>query len=68
MGKMSEINIILKDIWKTILFIIIIDLVMCVANLMQTVHIAELEERLTQQEEYMHQVQADIDNLYRLVE
>ena len=27
-----------------------------------------IEERLTKQEHYMHQVQADVDNLYRVVE
>ena len=27
-----------------------------------------IEERLTKQEHYIHQVQADVDNLYRVVE
>jgi peptidoglycan hydrolase CwlO-like protein len=30
--------------------------------------INNIEERLTKQEHYMHQVQADVDNLYRVVE
>lgn len=30
--------------------------------------INNIEERLTKQEQYMHQVQADVDNLYRVVE
>lgn len=30
--------------------------------------IDNINQRLTNQEHYMHQVQADIDNLYRVVE
>ena len=61
MGKMPELALMFKDVWKAILFIVIVLIAICVLNAIEHVYIAELEERLTKQEKYMHQVQADID-------
>lgn len=65
---MSEIDLILKNIWRSIIFILIVLIAMNVLNMLLNNQVAEINARLTQQEQYMHQVQADVDNLYRVVE
>ncbi len=67
MSKMSNID--LKqviDYLKYITLIIVIVLIAVIVHAERYKHIKnqiDMEERLTKQEHYMHQVQADIDNL-----
>lgn len=70
---MSDLKI--KTIFRnTIIAFIVIVIALLVyaedyrAELQKENRIKALEQRITKQEHYMHQVQADIDNLYRVVE
>ncbi len=74
MSKKSNIDLTIKqvkELLKYIAFIIVIVLIAVIVHAERYKHIKneiDMEERLTKQEHYMHQVQADIDNLYRVVE
>lgn len=82
MSKMSNINLEIKEWFKSIYqYIIAILAVLVIAiciygqadrdikkALEKENRINVIEQRLTYQEQYMHKVQADIDNLYRVVE
>lgn len=62
MNKMPEIDVIIKPI--LIIIGIILATILCI-NVIIGIGInksEELEQRLIKQEEYMHQVQADVDN------
>lgn len=73
MSKMSNIDLTIKqviDYLKYIALIIVIILIAIIVHAERYKHIknqidiqVDIEERLTKQEHYMHQVQADIDNL-----
>lgn len=74
MGRMSEINQDLKDInnwFKNHVCYILVGFVIVIVAIL--VHGEEakknnnIENRLTRQENYMHEVKADIDNLYEVV-
>lgn len=49
-------------------YIIIVFVVTVIGFLINTQNYKDLNKRLTEQEQYMHQVQADVDNLYEVVE
>ena len=80
MSKMAEKDQSIKDMkqWikRNITYIILVTAIL--ANVQSNIErkrifeketrINNIEERLTKQENYMHQVEADIDNLYRSVE
>lgn len=78
MSKKSNIDLTIKqvkELLKYIAFIIVIVLIAVIVHVERYRHIKNeidttnnIEERLTKQEHYMHQVQADIDNLHRVVE
>lgn len=74
MAKMSEINQDLKDInnWfkDHVCYILVGFVIVIVAILVhgeEAKKINNIENRLTRQENYMHEVKADIDNLYEVV-
>ena len=77
MSRMSNIDLRIKEVreWieKVIILLITVVLIILIYALdyRETAKeniISNINQRLTQQEHYMHQVQADIDNLYRVVE
>ncbi len=74
MSRMSEINQDLKDInnWfkNHVCYILVGFVIVIVAILVhgeEAKKINNIENRLTRQENYMHEVKADIDNLYEVV-
>ena len=74
MSKMAEIDLTIREwIEKILILIITVVLIILVYAIdhneaAKEDRINNIDARLTQQEEYMHSVQADIDNLYRVVE
>lgn len=72
MSKMSEIDLTIKEIFNYIIIIFIVAVIGFLIHAQNykesTERVDNIEQRLSQQEEYMHQVQADVDNLYRVVE
>ncbi len=74
MGRMSKINQDLKDInnwFKNYVCYILVGLVIVIVAILvhgeEAKKINNIENRLTRQENYMHEVKADIDNLYEVV-
>jgi hypothetical protein len=67
MGKFSEIDLIIQDIKNYLrnmtLYIIIALIISMIGFLMCGKELNNVEARLTKQEQYMHEVQAEIDNL-----
>ena len=49
-------------------YIIIVFIVAVIGILINTQNYKDLNKRLTYQEQYMRKVQADVDNLYKVVE
>ena len=49
-------------------YIIIVFVVTVIGILINTQNYKDLNKRLTEQEQYMRKVQADVDNLYKVVE
>ena len=82
MSRMSNIDLTIKEWFKNTLSYIIATLAVLVIAICvygqadrdikkaqeKVNRINALEQRLTKQEEYIHQVQADVDNLYKVVE
>lgn len=75
MSRMSELDFKIKTIFRnTIIAFIVIVIALFVyaedyrAESQKENRIKALEQRITKQEYYMHQVQADIDNLYRRID
>lgn len=74
MGRMSEINQDLKDInnwFKNHVCYILVGFVIAIVAILvhgeEAKKINNIENRLTRQENYMHEVKADIDNLYEVI-
>ena len=63
MGKMSEIDLIVQHIKNIMMYIMIALIVVTLAFLVHSKELNSVEARLTKQEQYMHEVQAEIDNL-----
>ena len=67
MGKFSEIDLIIQDIKNYLrnmtLYIIIALIISMIGFLICGKELNSVETRLKKQEQYMHKVQADIDNL-----
>lgn len=68
MSRMSNIDLTIKRIFKDLIMILITLILFDILLMINFVGTIKLEQRLTYQEQYMHQAQADIDNLYRVVE
>lgn len=82
MGRMSEIDQTIKDIHNwfkdhvayivTVIFVFVMAVVIYGQAdrevLEKENRINTIEERLQKQENYMHEVKADIDNLYEVIE
>lgn len=72
---MSELDLKIKTIFRnTIIAFIVIVIALLVyaedyrAESQKENRIKALEQRITKQEHYMHQVQADTNNIHRLIE
>lgn len=63
MGKMSELDLIIQNIKNIMMYIMIALIVITLAFLVHGKELNSVETRLKKQEQYMHEVKADIDNL-----
>lgn len=65
MSRMSNIDLTIKRIFKDLIMILVTLILFDILLMINLVGTIKLEQRLT---EHMHQVQADVDNLYEVVE
>lgn len=79
MSKMADKELELKEKTQEIIVALVFVIILAILMYSQEININKkeqekanyinsLEQRINKQEGYMHQVQADIDNLYRVVE
>lgn len=75
MARKSNIDLTIREYFSKVIIwfvIIVLSLLIYIEGYREEKNKADkinnIEKRLTQQEYYMHQVQADIDNLYRRIE
>lgn len=68
MSKMSNIYLTIKRMFKDLIMILVTLILFDILLMINFVGTIKLEQRLTEQEQYMHKVQADIDNLYKVVD
>lgn len=67
MGKFSEIDLVIQNIKEAlkdiVLYITIAIIIIILVFIVYGKELVDIEVRLTKQEQYMHEVQAEIDNL-----